>query len=1093
MKIPALFLLLVMTWLAVAGSPAFADDPAAEVGKDDSPVSPLLQQFILERETTSTQQSPQPDSGAVTRGQSAESSATTKDAPGSDSSSSTNSSDDLVRFDSSGYVQVYIHLENTDESTLQQLRDLGADIEIVNLDWKKLQAWVPVEALDQIAELDVVRGITPPDYGVTKAGSVTSEGDGIHRADLLRHFSGLTGKGVRVGVISDGVDSWRTALSRGDLPGSLEINPNVIRTGDEGTALLEIVHDLAPDAELAFSGGDSSLYFVDAVLWLANEAFDGEGADIIVDDIGYYGQPYYEDGYVALAAADAVAGGAVFVSAAGNYAQRHYEGLFSDGGDDYHDFDDSSDTDIALRAYVGTGTRVILQWNDPFGASDNDYDLFACPPGLKPVKLNLQNNICDGSTGPQDGDDDPVEAVYASFDGHLEADIYIRKYSSGDVARSLELFVPAGRILEHGVLEGGIIGHPAAAEVLAVGAIGASDPGNDDPEPFSDWGPSEIHFPSRETRPKPDVMGIDGVTVTGVGGFGIPLEGVSASRFDGTSAAAPHVAGIAALVMEAQRIADPTMTKKEIADEVTQIIRDTAIDLGDDGHDNTFGYGRADALAAIESITDFEVYSKGTFLFTYTVDSTGDGADSNTGDVSCDDGSGNCTLRAAIQQANAGSGGAIKFDISGGSYTIQPATALPAITKPVFIDGYSQSGASASNLLIELDGTNTGASNDGLTLSGKGGYVRGLAINNFDSNGIVLQGSGGGQVLVGNHIGTDTAGVSDEGNGAAGVYVNGAPNVVLRDNVISGNDTYGVHISGSGAKRAMLYGNTIGLNAAGNADLGNTLAGVNVNGAEEATLRDNVISGNDSHGVSLSGSGAHNADIQHNLIGVNASGTDALGNTGSGIHISGARNIGIYENVIGGNDSHGVSLTSSGTMDTFIGENYIGTNSSGTALGNGGSGVHIASSSYNNFVEANTIAHNTGDGVTVTASGSLGSTIWENSIHSNGGLGIDLGDDGATANDTGDSDTGPNFLQNFPTNITLATRDDVASVRFSLDVTADRRYIVDYYSCDTSTSGEGKEWLGFSPVRGSSTGNLAFPPAPSRTPSGTSLRRQRHT
>ena len=339
----------------------------------------------------------------------------------------------------------------------------------------------------------------------------------------------------------------------------------------------------------------------------------------------------------------------------------------------------------------------------------------------------------------------------------------------------------------------------------------------------------------------------------------------------------------------------------------------------------------------------------------------------------------------------------------------------------------------------------------------------------------MLQGSSGEKVLVGNYIGVDDTGMTDEGNGAAGVYINGAPDVVLRDNVISGNDTYGVHINGSGAKRAVIFGNTIGLNADGTADLGNAMAGVYVNGAEEAILRHNIISGNDTHGINLSGSGARNADIQYNLIGVNASATLDRGNTGSGIHISGPRNIGIYENVIGGNDSHGVSLTSSGTMDTFIGENYIGTNSGGTSLGNGGSGVHIASGSYNNFVEVNTIANNTGDGVTITATGtSLGNTVWEDSIHNNGGLGIDLGDDGATANDTGDVDAGPNFLQNFPTNITFATRGDVASVSFTLGVTVSRRYIVDFYSCDSSSSGEGKQWLGFTRALGSASGERTF-------------------
>ena len=1083
MKLSGALAFLILLWLTAVGASVLADEPPAETGKEDSAVSPVLQQFIDKRESTAGQRSPKPASDAVTRGQYADSGATTKDAPGAESPAATETTDDPVRFDSSGNVQVYIHLENTDVETLQQLRDLGATLEVTNSGLNVVQAWVPISSLDQIAALDAVQEITPPDYGVTKTGSINTEGDAIHRADLVRAFSGLTGAGVKVGVISDGVDSWTTSRSRGDLPGNIEMNPENEGEGDEGTALLEIVHDLAPNARLAFSGAGTSLLFVEATLWLANEAFGGEGADVIVDDLGYYLQPYYEDGYVALAVADTVAGGAVFVSAAGNYAQRHYEGEFVDGGDGYHDFDHSGGTDIALRIDTGDdGTSVILQWNDRFGASTNDYDLYVCPPGLKPVKFNLQNDICTGSNWSQQegGNDDPYEFVFPSFDGHTEADVYIRKHSG--VTKSLELFVPGGRILEHRVEEGGIVGHPAVAEVLAVGAIRASDPGNDDPESFSDRGPSVL---IDETRNKPDVMGINGVSITGSGGFGEQYVGVSGAAFFGTSAAAPHVAGIAALIMEAQRRATPNATKKQVADAVTQKLRDTAIDLGESGRDNTFGYGRADALAAIESIaessTTFSVDSLDPFPVTYTVNSTGDGADSSTSDGVCDDGtvpgSTYCTLRAAIQQANAGSGAVIKFDISGGSYTIQPDTTLPAITKPVFIDGYSQPAASATNLLIELIGTNAGTNTSGLTLSGKGSYVRGLAVNRFNGNGIVLQGRGGGQVLVGNRIGTDTAGATDQGNGAAGVHIDGAPNVVLRDNVISGNTTYGVHISGGRASGAVLYGNMIGTSASGTSDLGNTLAGVYVNGAEETTLRDNVISGNDSHGVSLSGSGATNADIQYNLIGVSASGTSDLGNTMAGIHISGGRNTGIFENVIGGNDSHGISLTGSGTLDTFVGENYIGTNASGMSLGNGGAGVHIANSSYNNFIEVNTIAHNAGDGVTVTASGSFGNTIWENSTHSNGGLGIDLNDDGVTANDSGDTDSGPNFLQNFPTLTAFATRSDAASARFTLDVTANRRYIVDFYandSCDASGNGEGKQWLGFTPVLPSSSGLGTF-------------------
>ena len=564
MKLSGALAFLILLWLMAVGTSVFADEPTAETGKEDSAVSPLLQQLIDQRESTAAQQSPQPVSEAVPHWQFPDSGATTKHAPGSESPAATDTKDGLVRFDSSDNVQVYINLDDTEDGTLQQLRDLGATVEVTNTDWKVVQAWVPISALDEIAELDAVSKITPPDYGVTKTGSINTEGDGIHRADLVRAFSGLTGAGVKVGVISDGVTSWTTSRGKGDLPSNIEIHPDSRGDGDEGTALLEIIHDLALDARLAFSGAGTSLLFVEATLWLANEAFGGEGADVIVDDLGYYFQPYYEDGYVALAVADAVAGGTVFVSAAGNAADEHYEGDFVDGGDGYHAFD--GDSDISMRVRSGDFVNVILQWNDEFGASGNDYDLFVCPPGLRPVKFNLQNNICEESTSVQNGDDDPFETVYASYvSGTPDADIYIRKYS-GD-AKSLELFVLGGRILEHGVEEGGIIGHPAVAGVLAVGAISSADPGNDDPEYFSDRGPSVF---ITETRRKPDLMGIDGVSITGAGGFGQQYEGVSGAAFFGTSAAAPHVAGIAALVLEAQRLADPSLTKKQVADAVTQ-------------------------------------------------------------------------------------------------------------------------------------------------------------------------------------------------------------------------------------------------------------------------------------------------------------------------------------------------------------------------------------------------------------------------------------------------------------------------------------------------------------------------------------------
>ncbi len=896
---------------------------------------------------------------------------------------------DQVQFDESGNVEVYIHLASSDEAALQQVRDAVVRVEIENADHGIVQAWVTPQDLGTVASLGAVRRITPPDYAYTKKGSRLTEGDTAHRANLARTFGGLTGDGVKVGVISDGVDAWHTARARGDLPARLEINPKNPGEGHEGTALLEIVHDLAPDASLAFSSGGSSLWMVQAILWLANDAFEGEGADVIVDDLGFYREPSFEDGIVAQAAADAVAGGAVFVSAAGNMAQSHYEADFVDSGDGFHAFDGSSD--IAMRLRTAGYVIAILQWNDKFGSSGNDYDLYVCPAGLRPSEFNLLNDICDGSTALQDGDDDPLEI--AALYGVTDVDVFIKRDSG--VARRLEMFTFRARPREYGVREGGIVHHPAVPGVLAVGAFDEDDPGQDDIESLSDRGPSRIYFPTVQTRLKPDVVAADGVSVTGSGGF--------PRHFFGTSAAAPHVAGIAALIIEAQRLADPSMTKKNVADAVTRIIRSSATDLGPVGHDTSFGYGRANALAAVESLGSLTAT-------TFTVDSTGDGADSDSRDGVCDDGNGNCTLRAAIAEANRVETSIIDFDIAGsGTQTIQPASALPTITKTVLIDGFSQPGAGSGTFRIQLDGTNAGAAADGLRVSGKQATIRGLVINRFGGNGIELVGSGSGQVVDENRIGVSVSGTSDLGNGDAGVHVTGAPGAIIQDNLISGNDSHGVSISGSAARGVVLDGN---------------------------------------------------------LVGTNAAGTGDLGNSGSGVHVSGAGDASLSNNVIAGNDSHGVALTGSGTLFTRVAENHIGATAAGSSLPNGGSGVHIGGGAGANVVEENVIAHNTADGVTVVSGSATGNTVWENSVHSNGGLGIDLNDDGVTANDPNDADNGPNDLQNHPVLTAAGLSSDAGSIAFNLQVAASV-YIVDFYasdSCDGSGSGEGKDWLGFAVV-----------------------------
>jgi CSLREA domain-containing protein len=237
---------------------------------------------------------------------------------------------------------------------------------------------------------------------------------------------------------------------------------------------------------------------------------------------------------------------------------------------------------------------------------------------------------------------------------------------------------------------------------------------------------------------------------------------------------------------------------------------------------------------------------------TFTVNSTADTGDA-TPDGSCDDGSGDCTLRAAIQEANAAANGiggpdTIGFDIPGtGVQKIAPGSALPDIQDPVLIDGYTQPGASENtlaqgndaNLLIELDGTNAGSSVNGLVLDTSNSTVRGLVINRFSRNGIVIRSNRSGNEVEGNFIGTDATGKADLGNSRSGVYVE-APNNTIggtsagAGNVVSGNRS-GVVLFSSDSK---VQGNYLGTDATGQEALGNSSNGVMVQSAPNNTIGD---------------------------------------------------------------------------------------------------------------------------------------------------------------------------------------------------------------------------------------------------------------
>jgi hypothetical protein len=391
------------------------------------------------------------------------------------------------------------------------------------------------------------------------------------------------------------------------------------------------------------------------------------------------------------------------------------------------------------------------------------------------------------------------------------------------------------------------------------------------------------------------------------------------------------------------------------------------------------------------------------------------------------------SLREAILFANSHAGlDTITFNIPGpGLQTITLLSALPAITDPVIIDGYTQPGtamntsATAFNgtLLIALDGAAAGAGATGLSIVAGGSTVRGLVISGFSGSGLNLNTTGGNQIE-GNLIGTSATGGPGVGNGGNGVLVlNSTANTIggatpAARNVISGN-AIGI-LLGPGAGGNQVLGNFIGLDGSGTSATGNTGAGVRIVGSGNfvggpGPGERNVLSGN-SAGIELLG-GFGNS-VRGNLIGTDATGTAPLGNTGAGIFIN---------------------------------------------LG----GTHLIGGP--NPGEGNVIAFNGAAGIAVALS--RGNAILGNAIHANAGLGIDLDNDGASPNDGDDSDTGANDLFNFPVFDQVFTTPVGATAIGALTVAASGPVRIEFF---LASAGQGRTFLGSTVVTGGAGATVPF-------------------
>lgn len=543
--------------------------------------------------------------------------------------------------------------------------------------------WLPVaqiEAASQLSSLVAARAAMPH----TRAGAVTSQGDFAQGSAQLRAGSTLTGAGITVGALSDSYDCYsvygapgsgvpafghngyaqngftNTASqdqSTGDLPASVAVleeadclnygAPLELPFGDEGRAILQSVYDVAPGSKLAFyTAENSEADFATGIGRLA-----AAGATIELDDVGYFDEPFFQDGIVAQAIDNVEAQGVAYFSAAGNDSNLSYENttpVFAtlsstapNSGEYLLNFDASARTTtttlpVSIPALLPGGfVAVVLEWDQPYvtgapssGGASSSLDLCITGASGSDVIIDLDGNPVS-CTGANASHVDPVQvliignsAANTTSSAATTVNLMVGLANGTSAPGRIKIAVDddgAGATINAFQTDSGTLqGHPGASGAMAIGAAFFADTplcGTSPAqlEPYSSWGGTPILFDSSgarlaspQLRQKPDVVGPDGGNTTFFGwplaDFGITdgssvaecKDNPSFPHFFGTSAATPHVAGLAALLRQANSSLTPT--------QLYDALRSTAAAMGGNAPNDQSGYGFVQAQAAYAAL-----------------------------------------------------------------------------------------------------------------------------------------------------------------------------------------------------------------------------------------------------------------------------------------------------------------------------------------------------------------------------------------------------------------------------------------------------------------------------------------------------------
>ncbi len=532
-------------------------------------------------------------------------------------------------------VLAYVRFDEGAAAASDDLRSAGA--QIVDLSRRYETTTVAAKPVDlhSIGSVPGVASVTEALAPVAAAectnrlGSVVSEGVAqLNAGDApgeARDEFAVDGSGVTVGILSDSFNQATEAATGGpiatkasddvksaDLPGLLnpcgDLTPVAVlendqsgEDADEGRAMTQIVHDLAPGAHLDFASafnGEPS--FADNI-----GALKSAGAQVIADDVFYFEEPFFQDGPVAVAVNEAVAGGATFLSAAGNDnlidAEGHDIGSWEtpefrdagscppkvealSGSNAKHclDFDPGSATDRTFGIKVEAGAELIadLQWAEPWFGVRTDLDAYLLDANGNLVAKERTSNLSSQKPlevlqwANESGSTRTVQLVVNRFSGaNPRLKFALLENGSGVAATEYP------RSTGEDVVGPTVFGHSGAASAISVGAVSYEEgPEPTEPEEYSSRGPVRHDFgpvvgktpaaklPSPEEISKPDVAATD----CGLTTFFARLR-AGGWRFCGTSAAAPHAAGVAALMLDAKSSATPAQIRSALAESAAPV------------------------------------------------------------------------------------------------------------------------------------------------------------------------------------------------------------------------------------------------------------------------------------------------------------------------------------------------------------------------------------------------------------------------------------------------------------------------------------------------------------------------------------------